>query len=122
MVTANRFTLAGLICVAVSMVGSVLLVTDVLFDGAIVAAITLTVAAACLLLWCVAPLTRRATLRRRARPAGNHRASKRRRVPPGTDQKLGDACGLAAAAAPAALTALRAARDFLESMLAAQRE
>src|SRR3954466_9444452 len=33
---ANRFTLAGLACVAVAMCGALLLVTDILFDGAVV--------------------------------------------------------------------------------------
>jgi hypothetical protein len=57
---ANRFTLAGLACVALSMVGAVLLVTDLLFDGlAIVVGTTGVAALGCLMLWCVAPLRRR---------------------------------------------------------------
>src|SRR3954452_18217622 len=37
---ANRLTLAGLVCVALSIVGALLLVTDLLFDGAAAAATT----------------------------------------------------------------------------------
>jgi hypothetical protein len=67
---ANRLTLAGLTCVALSMLGSLLLVTDLMFDGAIVI-VTVTVAAlACALLWCVLPLLRRAAL---GRPPGSAR-------------------------------------------------
>jgi uncharacterized protein DUF6328 len=59
---ANRLTLAGLLCVALSMIGALLLVTDLLFGGA-VAAVTGTAAAlACLALWCLAPLRRRRSL------------------------------------------------------------
>jgi hypothetical protein len=62
---ANRFTLAGLLCVAVSMVGALLLVTDLLFDSTAVPVITTgTAALACVALWCLAPLRRRAELRR----------------------------------------------------------
>src|SRR3954466_867849 len=59
---ANRFTLAGLAFVALSMVGALLLVTDLMFDGA---AVFVTVAAAtlaCAGLWCVLPLLRRRRL------------------------------------------------------------
>jgi hypothetical protein len=62
---ANRFTLAGLACVAFSMVGAILLVTDLLYDGPLVASTSVLAAAACLLAWCVAPLRRRWRLRRR---------------------------------------------------------
>src|SRR3954469_763099 len=49
---ANRFTLAGLACVAVSMLGALLLVTDLLFDGAVVT-VTITIAAlGFVLCWC----------------------------------------------------------------------
>jgi uncharacterized protein DUF6328 len=65
---ANRFTLAGLTGVAVSMVGALLLVTDLLFEDVVVVALTTGVAGlACLILWCVAPLRRRAGIRRRPR-------------------------------------------------------
>jgi hypothetical protein len=66
---ANRFTLAGLTGVALSMVGALLLVTDLLFHDAAVVALTAGLAAlACLVLWCLAPMRRRARLR--ARPGG----------------------------------------------------
>src|SRR3954452_23284307 len=57
---ANRFTLAGLTCVAVSMVGALLLVSDLLFESTAVVAVTAGFAAlGCLSFWCVAPLRRR---------------------------------------------------------------
>jgi hypothetical protein len=60
---ANRFTLAGLACVAFSMVGAVLLVTDLLFDGlAIVAGTTGAAALGCVVCWCVAPVLRRSRI------------------------------------------------------------
>ena len=61
---ANRFTLAGLACVALSMVGAVLLVTDLLFDDlAVIVTTTGLAALGCVSLWCVAPLLRRAKIR-----------------------------------------------------------
>ena len=67
---ANRFTLVGLACVAFSIIGSLLLVTDLLFGGAVAVVTTLVAAGACLGCWCVAPLLRRGTLRRTGgRPA-----------------------------------------------------
>jgi hypothetical protein len=62
---ANRLTLAGLAFVAISMVGALLLVTDLLFDGFIVPLTTAVAALGCAVLWCVSPLLRRAELRRR---------------------------------------------------------
>jgi hypothetical protein len=60
---ANRFTLAGLTFVAVSMVGALLLVTDLLFeDEAVVVATTGLTALAFISFWCLAPLRRRATV------------------------------------------------------------
>jgi uncharacterized protein DUF6328 len=60
---ANRFTLAGLTFVAVSMVGALLLVTDLLFDAtAVVAGTTALAALGCLVFWCLAPLARRARI------------------------------------------------------------
>src|SRR3954453_15169838 len=55
---ANRMTLAGLLFVAVSMLGALLLVTDLLFSGAVVVT---TIALAALVLvatWCFLPLRR----------------------------------------------------------------
>jgi hypothetical protein len=60
---SNRFTLAGLACVALSMVGAVLLVTDLLFDDlAIVLAATGAAALGCVTCWCIAPLLRRSKI------------------------------------------------------------
>src|SRR3954465_6594846 len=62
-VVANRFTLAGLTCVALSMVGALLLVTDLLFDDtAVIAGTTALAALGCLVFWCLAPLARRARI------------------------------------------------------------
>src|SRR4051795_8911310 len=61
---ANRFTLAGLTCVALSMVGALLLVTDLLFDDtAVIVATTALAALGCLVFWCLAPLRRRGRVR-----------------------------------------------------------
>jgi hypothetical protein len=61
-IVANRFTLAGLACVALSMVGALVLVTDLLFGGLVVAATTAVAVVGCLVCWCVAPLLRRRRL------------------------------------------------------------
>src|SRR4051794_25921679 len=62
---ANRFTLAGLACVAVSITGALLLVTDLLFaDAIVVIATTALAATTCVLSWCLAPLRRRTRVRR----------------------------------------------------------
>ena len=78
---ANRFTLAGLACVAVSMTGALLLVTDVLFTGAAVVIATSALAGlTCVLSWWLAPLRRRAKLRRRGQDpaaAPGHAAPRR---------------------------------------------
>jgi membrane protein implicated in regulation of membrane protease activity len=54
--------LAGLACVALSMVGALLLVTDLLFDWPVVVVTTAIAASACVMLWCLAPLRRRRVL------------------------------------------------------------
>jgi hypothetical protein len=59
---ANRFTLAGLTFVAVSMLGALLLVTDLLFSGATVIATVAVATVGLLAAWCVLPLRRRARL------------------------------------------------------------
>ena len=65
---ANRFTLAGLTCVAVSITGALLLVTDLIFADTIVVIATTAVAGlTCVLSWCLAPLRRRTKLRRAGR-------------------------------------------------------
>jgi hypothetical protein len=61
---ANRFTLAGLACVGFSMVGALLLVTDLMFDGGFVVLTGAVASLACVALWCVAPLRRRHHLTR----------------------------------------------------------
>jgi Family of unknown function (DUF6328) len=72
---ANRLTLAGLACVGVSMVGAVLLVTDLMFNGTVAAVTALVAAVACAVGWCAAPLARRAKIRRRGRVlAGGERS------------------------------------------------
>jgi Family of unknown function (DUF6328) len=64
---ANRCTLAALVCVAISMVGALLLVTDLLFDGTTVVVGTAGVAAlGCVWFWCMAPVLRRSKVRPRA--------------------------------------------------------
>jgi hypothetical protein len=59
---ANRFTLAGLAFVAVSMVGALLLVTDLMFDGATVIVTTAVAALGCVACWALLPLLRRRRL------------------------------------------------------------
>jgi hypothetical protein len=59
---ANRFTLAGLACVAVSMVGALALVTDLMFDGATVIVTVAVAALGCAACWALLPLARRRTL------------------------------------------------------------
>src|SRR3954454_7823791 len=71
---ANRFTLAGLTAVAVSMTGAVLLVIDLLFDDvAMVAATAGFAALGCLSAWCVAPLLRRSKIGRDPRSVRRRR-------------------------------------------------
>src|SRR4051794_29611260 len=60
-IVANRFTIAGLAFVGLSILGALLLVTDLLFAGATVV-VTITIAAlGCATLWAVLPLRRRAS-------------------------------------------------------------
>src|SRR4051794_3244360 len=59
---ANRFTLAGLAFVAMSMLGALLLVTDLMFDGGIVIATIAVATLTCAAFWCVLPLLRRTAL------------------------------------------------------------
>jgi hypothetical protein len=62
---ANRFTLAGLTAVALCMIGALVLVTDLMFDDAfIVVASSGMAALGCAVFWCLAPLHRRAEIRR----------------------------------------------------------
>jgi Family of unknown function (DUF6328) len=64
---ANRFTLAGLTCVALSIVGALLLVTDLLFAWPFVVLTAGLAAVACVYLWCLAPLRRRRMISARPR-------------------------------------------------------
>ena len=63
-IIANRLTLSGLAFVAVSMIGALLLVSDLMFDGAVVVATGALATLGCVACWCVAPLLRRAALRK----------------------------------------------------------
>jgi hypothetical protein len=66
LIVAHRFTLAGLTCVALSIIGALLLVTDLLFhSNATVAATVAGAALMCLSSWCIAPLLRRRRIRSR---------------------------------------------------------
>jgi len=58
--SANRLTIAGLVLLAIALAGSVLLITDMLFDGARVWIYTGAVWAVFLVLWFVRPLVRSA--------------------------------------------------------------
>src|SRR5829696_8117245 len=60
---ANRFTLAGLAFVGLSMTGALLLVTDLMFDGAVVIATVAIAGLGCVVCWCLLPLLRRRRLR-----------------------------------------------------------
>jgi hypothetical protein len=72
---ANRFTLAGLAFVAMSMIGALLLVTDLMFDGAVVFATLAFATLGCAVCWCLLPLLRLSSLRRHAHepPRGTRR-------------------------------------------------
>jgi hypothetical protein len=65
-IVANRFTLAGLAFVALSMVGALLFVTDLLFGGVAVVLTAVGAALGCVVLWLLLPLGRRRRLRRRS--------------------------------------------------------
>jgi Family of unknown function (DUF6328) len=59
---ANRFTLIGLAGVALSMVGAVLLVSDVMFPTAVAVVVTALAGLSCAMTWCLMPLARRRRL------------------------------------------------------------
>jgi len=61
-VVANRFMLAGLVAVAIAMVGALLLVSDLLFAGPVTAATIGVAVVAVVWSWCAAPLRRRRAL------------------------------------------------------------
>ncbi len=58
---ANRFTIAGMVLLAVAMTASVFLVTDLLFKGAITSIVTAAVAGLFAAVWFVLPLAREAS-------------------------------------------------------------
>jgi hypothetical protein len=59
---ANRYAIAGLACVAVAMVGALLLVAAVLYDSPVAAAVGVVGAAGCAWCWFLAPALRRRRL------------------------------------------------------------
>ena len=61
---ANRFAIAGLASLAVSITGAVLFVAGVVFDGAKVIIFTVLVGGFFVLFWAVLPLIRRASISR----------------------------------------------------------
>jgi hypothetical protein len=63
---ANRYAIAGLACVALAMVGALILVADVVFSSATAGAIGALAGAAALWCWYLQPLRRRAQLHRRS--------------------------------------------------------
>jgi len=64
---SNRLTIAGLGLLGLAIIGAVLLIADVLFDGARVVVFTGVVAGFFVVLWVALPLLRRRTLRRAER-------------------------------------------------------
>jgi hypothetical protein len=56
---ANRFAIAGLVCLALAMTGAILLVTDVIFHASLVVITTTLTAAFFAVMWFVTPLLRR---------------------------------------------------------------
>ena len=66
---ANRYAIAGLACVALAMVGALLFVSVVIFDGPLVGVIAVLAAAGATWSWYVQPMLRRRALYRCAQPA-----------------------------------------------------
>jgi len=63
---ANRFTVVGLAAMGCTMVGVVLLLSDIAFPSTATVIITASAVAACSITWYVMPLRRRRALRRRS--------------------------------------------------------
>jgi len=63
---SNRYAIAGLVCVAIAMVGALLLVADVLFGGPVAVLAALVGAVGCGWCWFAEPLARRRSLERDA--------------------------------------------------------
>jgi Family of unknown function (DUF6328) len=66
---ANRFTVLGLAAMGATMVGVVLLLSDIAFSPALTAVITAAAVTACSVLWYILPLARRRKLDGHARQA-----------------------------------------------------
>ena len=66
---ANRFTVIGLASMGLTMIGVVLLLSDLAFPPALTAIITTAAVVACSILWYVLPLARRRALEDRAQPS-----------------------------------------------------
>jgi hypothetical protein len=60
--SANSFTLAGLLCLAVAIVGSLVLVCDLMFPPAVTVVTGVAAAAVCAWFWALSPLRRRRQL------------------------------------------------------------
>jgi Family of unknown function (DUF6328) len=65
-VVANRLTVAGLVCVGLSMIGAMVFVSDVLFARWVAVLVGGVAANSCIALWAALPLARRRELRHRA--------------------------------------------------------
>jgi hypothetical protein len=57
--TANRLAIAGLVCLALAMIGAIYLVVDFLYKGGLVAAVVGGIAGLFAILWYIVPLVRR---------------------------------------------------------------
>jgi hypothetical protein len=66
---ANRFTVVGLASMGLTMVGVVMLLSDIAFPSWLTALVTGAAVTACSVLWYVMPLARRRALRRGSPPA-----------------------------------------------------
>jgi hypothetical protein len=64
---ANWMAISGLVCLAIAIVGVVMLITDFLFGGAATAIVAGCLAAAIVVLWYVLPIIRLIRIRRRER-------------------------------------------------------
>mgnify|MGYP001393399222 CR=1 FL=1 len=59
---SNRLTIAGLVVLAIAIVGAVALISDMLFSGPKIALYTIAIAVIFIMLWVLMPLLRRAKL------------------------------------------------------------
>jgi hypothetical protein len=70
---ANRFTVLGLASMGLTMVGVVMLLSDIAFPPWLTALVTAAAVIACSILWYALPLARRRALRSRSTLADSHR-------------------------------------------------